>query len=185
MMNLERMMIVRVFIVLATLAVLVSACSKANNGASSPNNNHQVHVQQSTPAKPQINNPSEVINRLEKLAKAVPHVNDAHCVVIGHTAIVGINVDGNLDRARVGTIKYSVAEALRRDPVGIHAIVTADIDISNRLREMSTDIQKGKPISGFTQELADIFGRIIPQLPRDVAPPEDNQANRPTSKDSR
>jgi YhcN/YlaJ family sporulation lipoprotein len=183
MMNLERMMIMRVFIVLAALAVLASGCSNTNNGASSPNNDHKVHVQQSTPAKPQINNPSEVVNRLEKLAKAVPHVNDANCVVIGNTAIVGINVDGNLDRARVGTIKYSVAEALRRDPVGIHAIVTADIDISNRLREMGIDIRNGKPIRGFAQELADIFGRIIPQLPRDVAPPEDNQANRPSSKD--
>jgi YhcN/YlaJ family sporulation lipoprotein len=184
MMNIERMMIMRVFIVLATLVILASGCSNANNGASSPSNHLKVHVLQSTPDKPEINNSSDVVTRLEKLAESVPHVNHANCVVIGNTAIVGINVDGNLERARVGTIKYSVAEALRRDPVGIHAIVTADIDISNRLREMSTDIRNGKPISGFAQELGDIFGRIIPQLPRDVAPPQDNQANRPPAKDS-
>jgi YhcN/YlaJ family sporulation lipoprotein len=173
----------RVFGIMLVLIFLVaSGCSKANDGASSPSNNQKVRVQQTTPPKPEIKNATAVANRLEKLAESVPHVIHANCVVMGNTAIVGINVDGNLERARVGTIKYSVAEALRRDPVGIHAIVTADIDIGNRLREISTDIRNGRPVSGFTQELADIFGRIIPQLPRDVIPPEDNQTNHPSPK---
>lgn len=172
----------RLFIVLVSIFIVASGCSKANNGASSPSNNQKVHVQQTTPPKPEIKNAAEVAKRLEKLAESVPHVIHANCVVLGNTAIVGINVDGNLERARVGTIKYSVAEALRKDPVGIHAIVTADIDIGNRLREMSIDIKNGSPISGFTQELADIFGRIIPQLPRDVIPLEDNQTGRPSTK---
>ncbi len=164
----------RFFVVFFFAIALVAGCTNANpNESSSPGNqNQKVRVQQSIPPKPEINNNNEVAERLEELAKSVPDVTEANCVVIGDTAIVGINVSGNLERARVGTIKYSVAEALRKDPVGIHAIVTADIDIGNRLREMNTDIKNGHPVSGFTQELADIFGRIIPQLPRDIEDPQ-------------
>ncbi len=170
----------RLYVVFIFLIVMVTAgCTNATtNESSSPSNkNQKVRVQQSIPPKPDIQNSDEVVVRLEELAKSVPHVTDANCVVIGNTAIVGINVAGNLDRARVGTIKYSVAEALRKDPVGIHAIVTADIDIGNRLREMNNDIRNGHPVSGFAQELADIFGRIIPQLPQDVEAPQNQNQN--------
>jgi len=173
----------RLIVVSLIVIALASGCSNANHGASpSPNNNNQkVRVQQTIPPKPEINNAENenVAQRLEKLATSVPHVIDANCVVIGDTAIVGINVDGNLERARVGTIKYSVAEALREDPVGIHAIVTADMDIGNRLRELRTDINNGRPVSGFAQERADIVGRIIPQFPKDVEPLQENQDGQP------
>ncbi|MBP1999198.1 YhcN/YlaJ family sporulation lipoprotein [Paenibacillus shirakamiensis] len=109
---------------------------------------------------------------LETLVKQVPGVNNAHCVVFGKTAVVGLDVDANLDRSRVGTIKYSVAEALRKDPRGVNAIVTADIGLSTRLSEIGKSIREGHPISGFGNELSDIVGRIIPQLPRDVNPVE-------------
>ncbi|MCL6605765.1 MAG: YhcN/YlaJ family sporulation lipoprotein [Paenibacillus sp.] len=111
-------------------------------------------------------------DHLERLAIRVPGVNGAHCVVMGNTAIVGIDVDGNLPRSRVGTIKYSVAEALRKDPDGMNALVTSDMDLSNRLAEMSRHVSQGHPISGFATEMADIIGRIIPQLPEDTKPKE-------------
>lgn len=108
------------------------------------------------------------ITHLKTLAKKVEGVRDANCVIYGNTAIVGIDVDGKLDRARVGTIKYSVAEALRKDPEGVDSIVTADADVSERIKEIGEHIRKGNPVSGFASELSDIVGRIIPQLPKDV-----------------
>ncbi|MFM9280700.1 YhcN/YlaJ family sporulation lipoprotein [Paenibacillus jiagnxiensis] len=103
-------------------------------------------------------------DHLADLARRVQGVKDANCVVLGNTAIVGINVDGKLDRSRVGTIKYSVAEALGKDPHGLRTLVTADADINNRLAEMAHDIRGGYPVQGFGNELADIIGRIIPQM---------------------
>ena len=123
-----------------------------NDGASQANGNSDVALK----------------DHLERLALRVPGVNGAHCVVMGNTAIVGIDVDGNLPRSRVGTIKYSVAEALRKDPRGMNALVTSDMDLSNRLAEMSRHVGQGHPISGFAAEMADIIGRIIPQLPEDT-----------------
>lgn len=125
--------------------------------------------------KLEIDDPVAVARHLETLAKSVPGVKDARCVVIGNTAVVGIDVDEKLDRARVGTIKYSVAEAFRKDPYGIDAFVTADMDLNERIREIRADIEAGHPVAGFAEELADIIGRIMPQLPRDIElrdPPE-------------
>lgn len=117
-----------------------------------------------------VKNEIALKDHLEQLAKRVPGVDGAHCVVLGKTAIVGLDVKGSLDRSRVGTIKYSVAEAIRKDPRHVNALVTADMDLSHRLAEMSRHVSQGRPISGFAAELADIVGRIIPQLPEDTKP---------------
>jgi YhcN/YlaJ family sporulation lipoprotein len=125
--------------------------------------------------KLEIEDPAAVARHLEELAKSVPGVKDARCVVFGNTAVVGIDVDETLDRSRVGTLKYSVAEAFRKDPYGIDAFVTADMDLNERIREIRADIEAGHPVAGFVEELTDIIGRIMPQLPRDVElkdPPE-------------
>lgn len=150
-----------------------------NESSPSPQNTSGVHVQQTEPRAKTVKDPRQVAAHLEELAMRVPGVKGAHCVVFQNTAVVGIDVDPSLDRARVGTIKYSVAEALRKDPYGVNAAVTADMDMAQRLREMGADIGRGRPIAGFTEELADIIGRIVPQMPRDTARPEPEQKATP------
>jgi len=113
--------------------------------------------------------------RLEALAESVAGVRDANCVVFGGYAIVGVDVEEDLDRSQVGTIKYSVAEALRKDPYGARAVVTADIDLAQRIREIREDIRQGRPVAGFAEELADIVGRLVPQFPGSVIPRKDPQ----------
>ncbi|WP_136606523.1 YhcN/YlaJ family sporulation lipoprotein [Paenibacillus dokdonensis] len=121
-------------------------------------------------------------DHLEAMAEKVAGVKKAHVVVFGNTAVVGIDVDGKLTRSRVGNIKYSVAETLRKDPRGKNALVTADMDLSNRIAEIGQHIKKGEPVSGFASELADIVGRIIPQLPKDVKTKTQAPPAAPTSK---
>lgn len=144
----------------------------------SPADYRGVKVQSTTPGavRPSAN-PNEVAAHLERLAKGVKGVRGANCVVFGKYAIVGIDVDPKLDRSRVGTIKYAVAEAFRKDPYGIDALVTADVDLGQRLREIRADAQQGRPIAGFAEELADIVGRLVPQLPRSVVPPASPDGN--------
>lgn len=106
--------------------------------------------------------------RLVKLATSVKGVKGATAVVVGRYTIVGIDVDSTIDRNRVGTIKYSVAQALKDDPQGANALVTADTDIVQRLREISKQMAAGKPITGIVDELAAIAGRIAPQPSKGV-----------------
>lgn len=69
------------------------------------------------------NKPNEkAADHLASLAASVPGVNDATAVVVGKYAIVGIDVKAKLDRTRVESIKYSVAESLKNDPDGANAV---------------------------------------------------------------
>jgi len=134
--------------------------------------NQRLKAQASNPSKKTISNPQEVADHLQSLALGVAGVKGANCVVFGKYAIVGIDVDEKMERSQVGTIKYAVAEAFRKDPYGIDALVTADIDLAQRLREIRIDVNKGRPIAGFAEELSDIIGRVIPQVPRNIIPPK-------------
>jgi YhcN/YlaJ family sporulation lipoprotein len=179
---------VKIFCLMLLILSLLIGCSQApkKGAASSPSSTQSgIKAQQVAPAKPDIKNSQAVADHLEKLATSIPLVQSAHCVVFGNTAVVGINVRPELDRSRVGTVKYAVAEALRKDPYGTNAIVTADIDLDQRLSDIRSNVRSGRPIAGFADQMADIIGRIMPQLPQDVntkTPPatDANRAGRPS-----
>lgn len=165
---------------------LAAGCNQAPNNGAAPSPNTNVKVQQIAPQKLDIKDPKAVAERLENLAASIPQVESAHCVVFGNTAVVGINVNKDMDRAKVGTVKYSVAEALKKDPYGVNAIVTADMDLDQRLRDIRENIRGGRPVAGFAEQMSDIIGRIIPQLPRDIkstpsnpVPTDANQVGNP------
>ncbi|GHI01297.1 YhcN/YlaJ family sporulation lipoprotein [Neobacillus kokaensis] len=118
----------------------------------------------------------EISKRLVDLATSIPNVNDATAVVLGRYAIVGIDVNAKLDRSQVGTIKYSVAESLKKDPYGANAVVVADPDTTQRLREIQSDIKNNRPIQGIMEELADVAGRLMPEIPGDLITPNPKRA---------
>ena len=114
------------------------------------------------------NKPNEkAADHLASLAASVPGVNDATAVVVGKYAIVGIDVKAKLDRTRVESIKYSVAESLKNDPDGANAVVVADVDTYERLKQIGKQIKKENR-RRYTDELAAIVGRVMPQVPNDM-----------------
>jgi YhcN/YlaJ family sporulation lipoprotein len=155
--------------------LLLASCS--NNWNSAENENR---ANQNTPLK-QVNNSNPNYPRqwdrendqkradhLAKLAISVPNVENAQAVVLGPYAVVGIDVNPNIDRSQVDTIKYSVAESLKHDPYGSQAVVVADPDMNARLKEIRMDIQNGQPIQGILNELSDIVGRVMPETPNQM-----------------
>lgn len=169
------------FLLLMCLTLALAACQTenkppANQAAPTPEQKTQrtQRVPQTAPTQKYNQNPQARAERLVQLASRVRNVNDATAVVLGKWAVVGIDVNAHLDRSEIGVIKYSVAEALKEDPQGATALVTADPDLVQRLREMAADIRNGRPVAGIAEELADIVGRIIPQAPRDVQKREQN-----------
>ncbi|UFJ41888.1 YhcN/YlaJ family sporulation lipoprotein [Brevibacillus humidisoli] len=161
--------------VVISLSLLLTACNTENNppaNEAAPQPNQEApqtqRVKQTAPSPKHDQSPQAKADRLVQLASKVRNVKDATAVVIGRWAVVGIDVNAHLDRPEVGVVKYSVAEALKEDPQGATAVVTADPDIVQRLQEMATDIRQGRPVAGFAEELADIVGRIMPQAPRNV-----------------
>lgn len=158
-------------LMLLTFAMSTAGCG--NQQALQGRNDQRLQAQANEgAARIQNANPNKVAAHLESLARGVEGVKDANCVVFGKFAIVGIDVDEKMERTKVGTLKYAVAEAFRKDPYGIDAVVTADIDLAQRVREIRADVNNGRPIAGFAEELSDIVGRLIPQIPRNIIPPK-------------
>jgi YhcN/YlaJ family sporulation lipoprotein len=160
------------YFILTLIPFMLVGCGMQNE-ANEQQNNQQSLVQVKDTSIENVDRKTgqEISRHLVELATSLPNVNDATAVVIGKYAIVGIDIDKDLDRTEVGSIKYSVAESLKNDPHGAQAIVVADPDINARLKEVSGDIQDGKPIQGIINELAEISGRLIPEIPGDITEP--------------
>ncbi|MDN3014899.1 YhcN/YlaJ family sporulation lipoprotein [Paenibacillus sp. BSR1-1] len=165
------------FLMSFTICLLLSGCNTDNNKEISKNGNQSlVNVKNSYIENVDRKTGQQISKRLVKLATSIPNVNDATAVVLGKYAIVGIDVNAKIDRSQVGSIKYSVAESLRKDPYGANAVVVADADTTQRLKEIQADINKGRPVRGIMEELADVAGRLMPEIPGDIITPSPKNA---------
>jgi YhcN/YlaJ family sporulation lipoprotein len=152
---------------------MMTGCATDNKNEVSENNaqNNITKVNNTTIKETDRNTGQQTAERLTGLAKSIPEVNDATAVVLGKYALVGIDIDQDIERSQVGTIKYSVGETLKHDPDGANAIIVADPDLNERIREVARDIKDGKPVTGILNELADITSRVIPEVPGDILTP--------------
>lgn len=151
------------------LAFILLAACQSNDEPVAEKQEKVEYVKQSvrTPEN-ETRSATQIAKHLVTIAKQVPDVTDATAVVTGKYAVIGIDVNEKLDRSRVSSIKYTVAEALQKDPYGANAIVTADADLVYRLKRMATEIKRGHPIGGVMEELADIVGRLVPEVPGNI-----------------
>ncbi len=164
---------------LLLISGLLIGCNQ-NNDHSTPtkNSNENIGVEQSSYEENQNMTNEEIASHLATLATEVPDVIDAAAIVAGPYAVVGINIDEATERQRVGTIKYSVNEALQHDPYGKTAVVVADADMPERIREMNNKIKQGYPIAGVVDELAEIVGRYMPSFPVPENRPQEQNENK-------
>ncbi|WP_064093848.1 YhcN/YlaJ family sporulation lipoprotein [Rossellomorea aquimaris] len=159
-------------IYLFILTLILSACANKNevgyNNDQNSKNTKPISVEDSNIQHVERKSGQQISKHLVSLTTGIPDVKDATAVVFGKYAFVGIDIDSNVERSQVGSIKYSVAEALKDDPYGAQAIVVADPDLYARLKEISKDIQNGQPVQGIMNELSDISGRLMPELPKSL-----------------
>ncbi|WP_458414028.1 YhcN/YlaJ family sporulation lipoprotein [Schinkia sp. CFF1] len=157
----------KIWVTAISLFVIATGCAQndTRNNAINDGQNNFITVNQPNNNQKQDLSGEKIAAHLVDLANRIPEVRDATAIVAGNYAVVGIDVDKDLERSRVGSVKYSVAEALKDDPHGANAVVIADPDVVQRLREMRKDIQRGRPVAGVMNELAGIVGRVMPQIP--------------------
>lgn len=161
----------KVYLFLFICLLTLSGCSTTQKKVAETKQN-VVSVKNTTFQNVDKQTGQEISQHLVELSTSISNVNDATAVVLGPYAIVGIDVNQNLDRSEVGSIKYSVAESLKNDPHGARAVVVADPDLNARVKEISEDIRNGRPIQGILNELADISGRLMPEIPADLVNPK-------------
>nr|WP_242035266.1 YhcN/YlaJ family sporulation lipoprotein [Mesobacillus harenae] len=172
-------------IIIILFLLLVSGCGAQDNTTEQQGNGNQrsLNVENSTIKDVDRQTGQEVSEHLVELATRVPNVEGATAVVLGRYAVVGIDVNGQMERSDVDSVKYAVAEGMKDDPHGARATVIADPDVTARLREIGQDIQAGKPVQGIMNELSDIVGRLMPEVPADLVDPvPENAPEEPKSK---
>ncbi|WP_407268135.1 YhcN/YlaJ family sporulation lipoprotein [Radiobacillus sp. PE A8.2] len=153
------------FISLSAIVLISCQQQEEQQLSEQGNQDHTIHVKNSNPNTRESYSNQEMAQHLANLAGDIPNVNGATAVVAGPYAVVGIDVDKELDRSRVGTIKYAVMEALQHDPYGKTAVVVADADGAERVRQMAEKMRQGHPVQGIVDELAEVVGRYMPEFP--------------------
>ncbi|RLQ95879.1 YhcN/YlaJ family sporulation lipoprotein [Falsibacillus albus] len=170
------------FAAILLMATFLTACSSNLNSEpksqkyQGSNEPRPITVKNSNKENVKPKTGQQISKHLVKLASGIPNVKDATAVVLGRYAVVGIDIDSNVERSQVGSIKYSVAESLKNDPYGANAVIVADPDIVARLKEINKDIKRGQPIQGIMNELSDVVGRVMPELPGHLSDTNPEQA---------
>lgn len=149
-----------------------------NQAEGTPDNTEMIQLSNADPSTQNPDGNQEKAQYLANLASSVPDVNDATALVTDRGVLVSIDVDKDLDRSHVGAVKYAVLEAIEHDPHGQRAVVVADADLSERLQGMANKIQEGQPLQAITEELANITGRWMPELPVKENQPDQKDQNK-------
>ncbi|CQR47824.1 Sporulation lipoprotein YhcN/YlaJ (Spore_YhcN_YlaJ) [Paraliobacillus sp. PM-2] len=162
------------------LVIFLSACQSNEEQplADQETDNKMLQVKNSDPTERTKLSNQEIAKHLARVANRVPNVNEATALIAGPYAVVGIDVDKELDRSRVGTIKYAVNEALHDDPYGKTAVVIADADGTERIKNMAKGFQEGHPIQNIIEELSAIVGRYMPETPPAEIDTNDSDTNK-------
>jgi YhcN/YlaJ family sporulation lipoprotein len=106
---------------------------------------------------------TEMANQIAQECTRIRGVSKAYVLLTGKTALIGVDLDSRITGSHIDTIKYSVKEAAERVGPGYHAVVTADLDTVTRIRNLAAGVRAGKPTSTFSDEMADILSRLLPE----------------------
>ncbi|HLR34846.1 MAG TPA: YhcN/YlaJ family sporulation lipoprotein [Tissierellales bacterium] len=110
-----------------------------------------------------ITNMKDRHNRIVKKCTDLKDIEDAAVVISGKTALVGIDLDEDVEGEMTNELKRKVVKIVKDTDRNIENVgVSADPDIWKRIVSMADDIEDGKPLSGFANEIEEIFRRIAP-----------------------
>ncbi len=90
-------------------------------------------------------------------------VKSAYVVVVGNVALIGINIEDGKQEKGINEIKNAAAERAEADKRIVRAYVSADPDVVARIREIGDNINKGRPITEYLDEIGEIIQRLTPK----------------------
>ena len=167
------------FLVLSIALLFVSCliftgCGNSNTQQTPPANNNQTDTQNNKDTNNTDNNMAENTNgnsdlsaRAEKIADAVVNdvaqVKDARTVISEKIAYVSVAIEKTADTAESAALKDEITQVVKKTDTEIETVyVMEDPNTFTRMKEIGEDIANGKPISGFVEELENLFVRVTP-----------------------
>ncbi|MHB8170235.1 MAG: YhcN/YlaJ family sporulation lipoprotein [Thermincolia bacterium] len=89
-------------------------------------------------------------------------VNKASVVVVGNVALIGLDLDKDVEKAQTEAIRERAATQAKDDPRIVNAVVESDPDSVARIQKIADGVRKGRPISEFFTEIGEFFNRLKP-----------------------
>ncbi|WP_069650147.1 YhcN/YlaJ family sporulation lipoprotein [Caloranaerobacter ferrireducens] len=106
--------------------------------------------------------------RAEKIADSIvdlPGVDDATVVITGNTALVGVDIEEDLEGKVVTDLKKQIVARVKQIDKNIKNVtVTADPDLFERIDDIAQEINRGRGMSEFADEVKEIIRRITPSM---------------------
>ena len=161
--------------------LIFTGCSKNNNTQQTPpatnnqtdntqnnvsDDNNAMEQKDNKDAEDNVDN-TDLHQRAEKIADAVVNdvaqVKDARTVISEKMAYVSVAIDETADTAESATLKEEISQVVKKTDAEIETVyVMEDADTFTRMKEIGEDIANGKPVSGFVEELENMFVRVTP-----------------------
>ncbi len=164
--------------------LIFTGCGNSNTQQTPPANNNQTDTQNNKDTN-NTNNTDNVTNntdnnvaentkdnsdlsaRAEKIADAVVNdvaqVKDARTVISEKIAYVSVAIEKTADTAESAALKDEITQVVKKTDTEIETVyVMEDPNTFTRMKEIGEDIANGKPISGFVEELENLFVRVTP-----------------------
>lgn len=108
---------------------------------------------------------NRIAEQLAEEATKVEGVKSASVVITNKTAIVGLNLEANIEGDKTEDIKQEVTNRLKQANKNIETVsISTDADTVTRIREIARGVAEGRPVSEFAKELSEITRRITPSV---------------------
>ena len=145
----------------------INGNNMGNNTDNNAANNAENRAADNTTNTNETVDNTELHQRAEKIAKAVneeiAQVNDSRVVISEHMAYVSVDIEKTADTAESAKLKEEVTEVVKKTDKDIETVyVMADANTFTRMKAIGEDIAAGHPISGFVDELENMFVRVTP-----------------------
>lgn len=128
-------------------------------GNNSPNQNLRTEVGRNATDTDFLARSSYIARKVEDFNE----VDEASVLITGDTALVGVKTKDNVKGEITTDLKQKIETKIKNTDNRIKNVaVTASPDIATRIRDMTFDIERGRPLSGFAVEIKEILRRITP-----------------------
>lgn len=109
----------------------------------------------------------DLYQRSTKIANEVAKIKgikSANVVISDDRALIGVDMENNAEGKITDALKSQVESTTKKTDNRIKTVaVSADPDIFERISNVGTGIQEGKPLSEFGNEIEELFRRIMPK----------------------
>lgn len=175
----KKKIIVLLLVTLLIISVLSLGCTPqrrpdttpAPNNNMGPNENMPTDPNQRAPRDPMTGPQGDANQRTQvvadKITRQVPEVRNVSIVFADRIVYAAVSLEEDVSEDRARDIERMVSEAIMAEENTVDRVyVSMDPETFRRLEGVAKGIEDGRPLTGFLDEIEELFTRIAPTTRR-------------------